>query len=120
MVYVFWDHMWAPLPSGILLDLPLQVSFPHLTLDGVGVLKFQVLCFYNRLNLDLIISRSVYIIFFITGLAYAALALTITLSCRPYAHFSHNLSPRIHTHTYARARAQEHDRADDEILQISL
>lgn len=47
------------------------------------MLKFQVLCFYNRLNLDLIATRSVKIIFVITGLAYLALALTISLSCWP-------------------------------------
>lgn len=73
LVYLFGDNMYVSLlcPGG-----------PSLTARA-GALKLQVLFFYNRLSLDLLKPRTVNTVFVVTVLAYVALVLTISLTCRP-------------------------------------
>lgn len=62
---------------------PMTLPSTLLTLI-TGTQKLQVLFFYRRLSLDLFKTKAINIITSVTGLAYVALGLTISLSCRPY------------------------------------
>ncbi|KAJ5018583.1 Acyl-CoA dehydrogenase family member 11 [Colletotrichum sp. SAR 10_99] len=51
----------------------------------IWVLKFTVLFFYKRLTLGILRRKTLITLFWLCGLSYITLCLTVTLSCQPYS-----------------------------------
>ncbi|KAK1479923.1 hypothetical protein CCUS01_00477 [Colletotrichum cuscutae] len=75
------DHDVAVLQLGSKLEFMSWYTYP----GCIWVLKFTVLFFYKRLTLGILRRRSLVALFWICGLSYVVLCLTVTLSCQPYS-----------------------------------
>ncbi|KFA51413.1 hypothetical protein S40293_03220 [Stachybotrys chartarum IBT 40293] len=58
----------------------------------IWTLKLQVLFFFRRLTLGIFHTRMIKILFWIVGLSWIALILTVSLTCRPY-HYNWMIRP---------------------------
>ncbi|TDZ15814.1 hypothetical protein Cob_v011292 [Colletotrichum orbiculare MAFF 240422] len=71
----------ATLELGSKLEFMSWYSYP----GCIWVLKFTVLFFYKRLTLGVLRRRTLVGLFWMCGLSYAVLCLTVTLSCQPFS-----------------------------------
>ncbi|KAL0942842.1 uncharacterized protein CTRU02_200728 [Colletotrichum truncatum] len=81
MVPKLSDHDVEILELGSKLEFMSWYSYP----GCIWVLKFTVLFFYKRLTLGILRRKTLIGLFWLCGLSYIALCLTITLSCSPYS-----------------------------------
>ncbi|OHW93844.1 hypothetical protein CSPAE12_07569 [Colletotrichum incanum] len=75
------EHDVEVLELGSKLEFISWYSYP----GCIWVLKFTVLFFYKRLTLGILRRRTMVALFWLCGLSYIALCMTITLSCTPFS-----------------------------------
>ncbi|KAK1561743.1 uncharacterized protein LY79DRAFT_173697 [Colletotrichum navitas] len=75
------DHDVAVLELGSKLEFLSWYTYP----GCIWVLKFTVLCFYNRLTLGVLRRRTMKALFWLCGTSYLVLCMTVTFSCRPFS-----------------------------------
>ncbi|OLN86443.1 hypothetical protein CCHL11_06373 [Colletotrichum chlorophyti] len=75
------DHDVEILELGSKLEFISWYTYP----GCIWVLKFTVLFFYKRLTLGILRRRTLVGLFWMCGLSYMALCLTVTLGCSPYS-----------------------------------